>query len=80
MTYEQVMIEVQEIFRDISDNPTINLTAETTSDDIEEWDSLTHIQLVVAIESHFKIAFTADEIGSYNNVGEMCESIAKKLN
>ena len=80
MTYEHVMNEVQEIFRDITDNPTINLTAETTSDDIEEWDSLTHIQLVVAIESHFKIAFTADEIGSYNNVGEMCEGIAKKLN
>ncbi len=80
MTYEQVMIEVQEIFRDITDNPTIDLKAETTSDHIEEWDSLTHIQLVVAIESHFKITFTAEEIGSYNNVGEMCESIAKKLN
>lgn len=79
MAYEQVMKEVQKIFRDITDNPTINLTAETTSDDIEEWDSLTHIQLVVAIESHFKIVFTADEIGSYNNVGEMCEGICKKL-
>ncbi|MBC7629000.1 acyl carrier protein [Ferruginibacter sp.] len=80
MTYEQVMNEVQEIFRDINDNPTINLKAETTSDDIEEWDSLTHIQLVVAIESYFKITFTADEIVSYNNVGEMCEGIVKKLN
>ena len=79
MTYELVMSEVQEIFRDITDNPTINLKAETTSGDIEEWDSLTHIQLVVALESHFKIVFTADEIGSYNNVGEMCEGIAKKL-
>lgn len=80
MTYEMVINEVQEIFRDITENPTINLTTETTSNDIEEWDSLTHIQLVVAIESHFKIVFTADEIGSYKNVGEMCEGIANKLN
>lgn len=80
MAYEQVMSEVQEIFRDITDNHTINLKEVTTSDDIEEWDSLTHIQLVVAIESHFKITFTADEIGSYNNVGEMCKGIEKKLN
>ena len=80
MKYEQIMNEVQDIFREITDNPTINLKPDTTSDDIEEWDSLTHIQLVVAIESHFKIVFTADEIGSYKNVGEMCEGITEKLN
>jgi acyl carrier protein len=80
MTYENVMNEVQEIFRDVTDNPSIVLKPETTSDDIEEWDSLTHIQLVVGIEKHFKISFTADEIGSYANVGEMCSGIEKKLN
>ncbi len=79
MNYEEIIKDVQDIFIEITDNPSIALKPETTSDDIEEWDSLTHIQLVVAIEKHFKINFTAEEIGGYNNVGEMCEGIEKKL-
>ena len=80
MTYEEIINNVQDIFIEITDNPSIVLKPETTSDDIEEWDSLTHIQLVVAIEKHFNINFTAEEIGGYNNVGEMCKGIEKKLN
>ena len=79
MTYEAIFADVQDIFRDIMDNPSVTLSAQTTSDDIEEWDSLTHIQLVVAIEKHFKIEFTSEEIGGYANVGEMCSGIEKKL-
>ncbi len=79
MTYENIINDVQDIFVEITDNPSIVLKAETTSDDIEEWDSLTHIQLVVAIENHFSINFTAEEIGGYNNVGEMCSGIGEKL-
>ena len=79
MTYEAVMQEVQEIFRDITDNPDIHLKPETTAGDIEEWDSLTHIQLVVGIEAHFKINFTAEEIGGLGNIDEMCKSILKKI-
>jgi len=80
MTYGQILNEVQEIFRDVTDNPSIVLADDTTSDTVEEWDSLTHIQLVVGIEKHFKISFTAEEIGSYANVGEMCRGIVKKVN
>ena len=56
------------------------LTAATTSEDIEDWDSLTHIQLVVAIEKKFKIKFTTAEVVSYNNVGEMCQAVMQKMN
>lgn len=78
MDKTQVLAEVQEIFQDVLDNEDIELTAETVADDIEEWDSLSHIQLIVAIEKHFKIKFTSKEILSWKNVGEMIDCIATK--
>lgn len=78
MNKDQIIREVQEIFRDVLDNEEIELTNETTADDIEEWDSLTHIQLIVAIEKHFQIRFTSREILSWQNVGEMIDCIASK--
>ena len=57
MTQEDILSKVQNIFRDVLDEENISLTSQTTANDIEEWDSLTHIQLVVAIEKSFKIKF-----------------------
>ena len=74
-----ILQEVSGIFKDILDDDDVQVTETSTADDIEEWDSLTHIQLVVAIEKHFKIRFTAAEINSFQNVGEMCVGIQKKL-
>jgi len=79
MTNHEILAEVQEIFRDVLDNEDIVLTAETTANDVEEWDSLTHIQLIVAEEKHFKIKFQSKEILSWKNVGEMLDSIKSKL-
>ncbi len=78
MEKNQIMAEVQEIFRDVLDNEDIVLANETVADDIEEWDSLTHIQLIVAIEKHFKVKFTSKEILSWKNVGEMIDCISSK--
>ena len=78
MEKSQILDEVQAIFREVLDNEEIVLANETTADDIEEWDSLTHIQLIVAIEKHFKIKFTSKEILSWQNVGEMIDCIATK--
>jgi acyl carrier protein len=78
MDKNQILEEVQEIFREVLDNEEIVLASETTADDIDEWDSLTHIQLIVAIEKHFKIKFTSKEILSWQNVGEMIDCIAVK--
>lgn len=78
MDKNQIMAEVQEIFRDVLDNEDIELTPETMADDIEEWDSLSHIQLIVAIEKHFKVKFTSKEILSWKNVGEMVDCISTK--
>jgi acyl carrier protein len=76
---EEIKKQVNDIFKDVLDNDAIVIQDSTTADDIEEWDSLSHIQLIVGIEKHFKIRFTTAEVTSYKNVGEMIDGIAKKL-
>lgn len=78
MNKDQILEEVQEIFREVLDNEEIVLNNATTAEDVDEWDSLTHIQLIVAIEKHFNIRFTSREILSWQNVGEMIDCIANK--
>ena len=74
----EVLQKINEVFIDNLDNDNIILTESSTADDIEEWDSLTHVQLVVAVEKKFKIRFNAKEIQSWKNVGEMIDSIITK--
>ncbi|MEA4840882.1 MAG: acyl carrier protein [Bacteroidales bacterium] len=74
----EILTRVQDIFRDLLDDESIVLTSETMADDVEGWDSLTHIQLIVAIEKSFKIKFTSREILSWKNVGEMIDNISLK--
>lgn len=78
MERNQVLGQVNKIFIDILDNDKIKLTDSTAAGDIEEWDSLTHIQLVVGIEKFFKIRFSSKEIQSWENVGQMIDSVLQK--
>ena len=73
-----ILKQLETIFNDVLDVENIILTEATTADDVEEWDSLTHIQLIVAIEKKFQIKFTSKEILSWKNVGEMVDSIMQK--
>ena len=79
MERSEIFKKVNEIFCDELDNDDIVLTDETTADDVEEWDSLSHVQLIVAIEKVFGIKFTSNEILSWNNVGELIDSLEKRL-
>lgn len=79
MNKKEILKRVNDIFIDILDNEDIILTTETTSNDIDEWDSLTHIQIVVSIEKSFKIKFTSIEIQSWKNAGEIVDCILSKL-
>ncbi len=79
MERQDILLKVQDIFCDVLDDENIKLNEETTADDIEDWDSLTHIQLIVAIEKTLKIKFTSKEILSWKNVGEMIGTISSKL-
>jgi acyl carrier protein len=78
MDRSELLKKINDIFVDTLDNEDVKIGETTTADEVEEWDSLTHIQLVVAIEKYFKIRFTSREIQSWNNVGEMMNCILQK--
>ncbi|MBR2085550.1 MAG: acyl carrier protein [Oscillospiraceae bacterium] len=75
MTKEQAMERLTEIFRDVFDDDSIVLTPETTAADIEDWDSLEHINLIAAVEKAFKMRFTVKEVSGMKCVGEMAEIV-----
>ena len=79
MNYEEVKNRVTTIFHDIFDDDTIVLQRQTTANDIEDWDSLAHISLIVAIEKEFKIKFDLIELKPLQNVGEMLDLIQAKI-
>ena len=79
MTREEVFERLNEVFRDIFDDETITVNDETTADDIDDWDSLEHINLVNAIEDEFDMKFDMGQIVSMKNVGEMVDIILEKL-
>ncbi len=70
---------MNEVFRDVFDDEDIEVNDETTADDIEDWDSLEHINLVNAMEEEFGVKFTMGEIVALKNVGEMADLIISKL-
>lgn len=78
MTRNDMLLQINTVFREILDNDQLIISENTAASDIDEWDSLTHIQLVVAIEKKFNIRFNSMEINSWKNVGEMLDCIQKK--
>lgn len=70
---------LQKVFREVFDDDEIVLSDETTADDIDEWDSLTQIQLVVAVEDEFKVKFNIVETVKLKNIGEFIALIDKRL-
>ena len=79
MDRSSILEQLNEIFIDVIDEEKINLNEASTAKEVEGWDSLTHIQLVVAIERHFKTRFTSKEIQEWKNVGALVDSINSKL-
>jgi acyl carrier protein len=79
MTPEKIKENLTEIFRDVLDNSSIVLSRETTADDIEEWDSLSQISLLVAIEKEFKIKLDFNEVKQLQNVGDMLDLVERKI-
>ena len=75
MSEQEIYDRLNEVFRDVFDDDEITVNEYTTADDIEDWDSLEHINLISAVEDEFGIRFKMGEVSSMKNVGEMVEII-----
>lgn len=79
MSREEVFEKLNNVFQDVFDDETIEVSSATTADDIEDWDSLEHINLMAAVEKEFGIKFSMGQIVTMKNVGEMADIILSKL-
>ncbi len=79
MSRDEIYEKLNEVFRDVFDDDTITVNDQTTADDIEDWDSLEHINLMVEVEYAFGIKFNMGEINKMKNVGELVDIIQKRI-
>lgn len=71
MDEPQIYAKLSEVFQDVFDEDSINVTPELSARDVDGWDSLTHIRLILTVEKSFKIKFSTSEIGKLQNVGDL---------
>ena len=79
LSKNEILASVAEIMRDVFDDDDLEISLDTTADDVEDWDSLSHIRLIVAVERKFNFKFKNSEIESLKNVGELVNLIATKV-
>ena len=79
LTTEELQSGLTEVFQDVFSDDTLVLHPGLSAKDVDGWDSLTHIRLLVTIERTFKIKFTVTEVGELKNVGELMSLIQAKL-
>ena len=79
MDEPQIYQRLTEIFQDVFDEDSIEVTPKLSADDVDGWDSLTHIRLILTIEKVFKIKFSTSEVGKLENVGDLVALIQAKV-
>ena len=77
MTTNEIYARLESVFEDVFDEK-IKLTPTTTADDVDDWDSLSHITLIAAVEDEFGMKFKMKEVSSMKNVGEMAAIVAER--
>jgi len=80
MNTDEIFESLQEIFKDLFDNDNLELTREMSSDDIEDWDSVAQISLVLTIENSLNVRISASELEELANVGDIVDLVKSKLN
>jgi acyl carrier protein len=76
---DPLLEELQVIFRDIFDQPNLVITRESNASTVDDWDSLTHVNLVTAIEKRYKVKFALGELQDLKDVGDLINLLTKKL-
>lgn len=79
MTHQEIHPQLTAVFRDVFDNPTLEIADATTAQDVADWDSITHVNLIVAVEKAFNTTFTTKEVKALANVGDFIALIAKRV-
>jgi len=71
--------KLSDIFHDLFDDDSIKVTPNLTAKDVDGWDSLTHIRLIITVEKTFKIKFSTSEIGKLEKVGDLVALIKSRV-
>jgi acyl carrier protein len=79
MTRDEIYAALTEVFHDVFDDDTIKLRDDMTANDVAEWDSQSHINLILAAEMRFGVRFRTSELDSLKNVGDFVSAIQSKL-
>ena len=74
---EQTWPKLTEVFRDVFEDDEIEIGPQTTAQDIEDWDSLMHVSLIVAVEKRFSVRFSSGDVAALKNVGELVALIER---
>lgn len=75
----ELLVRLNEIFCEVFDDDDIKITPEMTANDVDGWDSLSHVNLIVAIETKFNILFSQKELLTFKNVGDLLNCIRSKI-
>jgi acyl carrier protein len=79
MNASEIHEKLTAVFRDVFDDPALVISATTNASEIEQWDSLTHVDLIVAVEKAFQTSFTTKDVKSLDNVGDLMRLIANRV-
>jgi acyl carrier protein len=78
MDRADIIERLEPVMRDVFDDDSIQYRDDLSANDVEEWDSLSHIRFIVAVEKAFRVRFTSSEMEGFNSVGDLVDAVAKK--
>jgi acyl carrier protein len=79
MDRADIVKRLEPVMRDVFDDDAIQYRDDLTANDVEEWDSLSHIRFIVAVEKAFRVRFSSSEMEGFNSVGDLVDALAKKM-
>ncbi len=79
MSETEIYARLNDVFRDVFDDYEIVISPETTAADVDGWDSLNHIRLILSVSREFGIQFSASEVANFKNVGDLVTAITRRM-